>query len=511
MHHKNIWREVPPAEVVETGSRFGRAIGKYSVTVSEACNDCLRCAVVCPAKIFEVQGGKLMAPHDHRCLGVECSKKSNRCVRNCPVDAIRVGLNPSAKALGDKRWTPDLLMSTWYMAETGKLPANDLEYRVGDSGGGFDKLRIVFPKTPPRHSPAPDEIDTSISLNKRNDGRLKIDIPIPVYGGGMSFGSISQITMLSRIRAFAAWGSFTCTGEGGYPEALFPFDDNIITQVATGLFGVREETIQRVKIVEFKYAQGAKPGLGGHLLGPKVTEAVARIRETVPGSSLFSPFPFHSVYSVEDHKKHIDWIKAINLKGLVSVKVSTPTDVDMVAVGSYYAGAHIVHIDGSYGGTGAAPDVAKKNIAMPVEYAIPKVHNFLVNEGVRDQITLIASGGIRTAFDIAKAIALGADGVVTGTSELVALECLRCHNCESGRGCARGIATTDLELVGLMDLTWGTQRVINMLSCWRDQLREILRRLGMTSIRQLVGKTEVLAHLDYNSDVADDDIRQRAK
>ncbi|MBI4964927.1 MAG: alpha-hydroxy-acid oxidizing protein [Desulfomonile tiedjei] len=511
MHYKNIWSEVPSTRVVETPSRFGRAIGKYTAVVSDACNDCLKCVAICPEKVFQAQGGKLQPPRDHLCLGIECSKKSNRCVLTCPVNAIRVGLNPSIKALGDKRWTGDLLMSTWYMAETGRLPKHDLEFRIGDSNGGFDKLRFVFPKRVPKPDLDIEQIDTSIRLNKRNDGRLGIEIPIPVYGGGMSFGSISQITMLSRIRAFAAWGSFTCTGEGGYPEALFPFDDHIITQVATGLFGVREETIQRVKIVEFKYAQGAKPGLGGHLLGPKVTEAVARIRETVPGSSLFSPFPFHSVYSVEDHKKHIDWIKAINSRALVSVKVSTPSDVDMVAVGSYYAGAHIVHLDGSYGGTGAAPDVAKKNIAMPIEYAIPKVHNFLVNEGVRDEITLIASGGIRSAYDIAKAIALGADGVVTGTSELVALECVRCHNCESGRGCARGIATTDLELVGLMDLAWGTQRIVNMLHCWREQLREILYRLGLDSIRQLVGRTDVLAHLDYNSDVPDDDIRDLGK
>lgn len=507
MHYRNVWSEIPSAQVVETPSRFARGLGKYTVLVSDVCNDCLKCVAICPEKVFEAKGGKLTPPRDNLCLGVECSRKSNRCIRNCPVNAIRVGANPSARALGDRRWTADLLMSTWYMAETGRLPKNGLEYRIGDSGGGFDKLRLVFPRHLPRPGLDKSEIDTSISLNKRDHNRLKIDIAIPIYGGGMSFGSISQITMLSRIRAFAAWGSFTCTGEGGYPEALYPFDDHIITQVATGLFGVREETIQRVKIVEFKYAQGAKPGLGGHLLGPKVTEAVARIRETVPGSSLFSPFPFHSVYSVEDHKKHVDWIKAINPRGLVSVKVSTPTDVDMVAVGSYYAGAHILHLDGSYGGTGAAPDVAKKNIAMPVEYAIPKVHNFLLNEGVRDQITLIASGGIRTAYDVAKAIALGADGVVTGTPELVALECLRCHNCESGRGCARGIATTDLELVRLMDLAWGTQRIINMLHCWKEQLREILYRLGMSSIRELVGRTDTLAHLDYQSDVPDDDIR----
>ena len=130
----------------------------------------------------------------------------------------------------------------------------------------------------------------------------------------------------------------------------------MITQVATGLFGVREETIQRARIVEFKYAQGAKPGLGGHLLGDKNTPAVAAMREAVVGISLFSPFPFHSVYSVEDHKKHLDWITHVNPRRLLSAKVSTPTDVDMVAVGIYYAGAHIVHLDGSYGGTGAAPE-----------------------------------------------------------------------------------------------------------------------------------------------------------
>lgn len=508
MHRKNVWSEVPACEVVKTPSRYRNSIGKYTVVVSDACNDCLKCVAVCPVGVFEPSGGKLLSPLDHFCLGPECAKKSNRCVVNCPVNAIKVRHNPTVKALGDKRWTADLLMSAWHMAETGELPKNDTEYRVGDSQGGFDKLRFVFPKRPPNPELDKDDIDTSILLNRRNDGRHAIEIPIPVYGGGMSFGSISPVTMLSRIRAFASFGSFCCTGEGGYPEILYPFDDWIITQVATGLFGVKEETIQRVKIIEFKYAQGAKPGLGGHLLGDKVTEAVARIRETVPGSSLFSPFPFHSVYSVEDHKKHLDWIKAVNKKGLVSVKVSTPTDVDMVAVGSYYAGAHIVHIDGSYGGTGAAPDVAKKNIAMPIEYAIPKVHKFLSEEGVRDKICLIASGGARTAFDVAKAIALGADGVVTGTSDMVALECIRCHNCESGRGCARGIATTDPELLGQMDLEWGSQRIINMFSCWRDQWREILYRFGMKSIRELVGRTDLLTHLDYTTDAPEDNIRE---
>jgi glutamate synthase domain-containing protein 2 len=316
----------------------------------------------------------------------------------------------------------------------------------------------------------------------------------------MSYGSTALTVMVGRARAAKRLNTLTCTGEGGYPQELVPYKEHVITQVATGLFGVREETIRYAPVVEFKYAQGAKPGLGGHLLGDKVTPAVAAMRETVVGNALFSPFPFHSVYSVEDHKKHVDWVKEINPEVLVSVKVSTPTDVDMVAVGSYHAGAHIIHIDGSYGGTGAAPDIAKKNIAMPIEYAIPKVHGFLVAEGVRDKICLIASGGIRGALDVAKAIALGADGVVIGTAELVALECVRCGNCESGRGCARGLASTDPELSYLTTEEYAEQRIVNMYAAWRKQWCEILRQCGLKSMRELVGRTDLLVHLDYLDD-----------
>src|SRR3989454_6797826 len=147
------------------------------------------------------------------------------------------------------------------------------------------------------------------------------------------------------------------------------------------MFGVREETIQYAPIVEFKCAQGAKPGLGGHLLADKVTSEVAKMRESSMFTSLYSPFPFHSVYSVEDHKKHVDWIKTVNPHALVSVKVSTPTDVDMVAIGSYYAGANIIHIDGGYGGRGGAPEIGKKNNAKPIEEGNPKIQEYLGSEG----------------------------------------------------------------------------------------------------------------------------------
>lgn len=484
-------------EAIRTGSRFKNAIGKYRLNRTGDCIACGKCVEICPHDVHVMRRGKVFVENHHLCVGVDCPEP---CHALCPVQALTLRRNPDFDVMGDFRWTPDLLASTWHMAEFSEMPAQHLECRIGGSGGGFDKLRIKFPPVEKRNKSLPekaDNLDVGVELNRRDDNGRKIRIEVPFYGGGMSYGSVSIPTMLSRIKAAAALGTLCCTGEGGYPDELKPYDDHVITQVATGLFGVREETIQRVRIVEFKYAQGAKPGLGGHLLGDKVTAGVARMREAVVGYPLFSPFPFHSVYSVEDHKKHVDWIKAMNPKALVSVKVSTPTDVDMVAVGSYYAGAHIVHLDGSYGGTGAAPDIAKKNIAMPLEYALPKVHRFLEEEGVRDKITVIASGGVRTPHDVAKTIALGADGVCTGTADLVALECIRCHNCESGRGCARGIATTDSELIKLMDLEWGTQRIVNMFLAWRKELIRILKKLGMKSLEELVGRTDCLVHLDY--------------
>ncbi len=484
-----VWKERPAAAPV----RFPVRIGFHRIVVDRSrCTDCGICAESCRYKVHRRIEGKvsLDEPVHGACIGTACLENDWCCVQVCPWEALRIEHDPVDEVLGDRRWTAALLRETWRQARTGEPPLDGDSAMMGASGGGFDTLRLKCGDG----GLTDGYVDLSIPLNRRTEGPA-ITIPIPIYGGGMSFGSISLQVMTGRAMAAQRIGTFTSTGEGGYPEELIPYADNVITQVATGLFGVREETIRRARLVEFKYAQGAKPGLGGHLLAEKNTPQVAAMREAVPHTGLFSPFPFHSVYSVEDHKKHLDWLRAIHPDLLVSVKVSTPADVDMVAVGSYYAGANIIHLDGAYGGTGAAPDIAKKNIAQPIEYATVQVHDFLVNEGIRDQVVLMVGGGIRTADDVLKAVALGADGAVVGTAELVAIDCVRCGNCERDRGCPIGIATTDPELSRQMTAEWVRDRILNLYKSWACHMERRLRTLGMRSIAELRGRRDLLEYV----------------
>jgi ferredoxin len=209
-----VAREVRPAP-----ERYRNALGRYKIERLASCAGCGQCVRLCPHGVHTKPDGYLftLRPQDHLCIGPECAKTDHFCVARCPRKALRLSRNPSADAMGDPRWSSDLILSTWHMAATGHAPAGGLEYRHGASGGGFDRIHFSLPEKAPATAD-PRGIDTGLDLNRRRDGRPQVHIDIPVYGGGMSFGSVSIHTILAKARAAVAWNSFTCTGEGGYPD-----------------------------------------------------------------------------------------------------------------------------------------------------------------------------------------------------------------------------------------------------------------------------------------------------
>ncbi|MDD5399477.1 MAG: 4Fe-4S binding protein, partial [Dehalococcoidia bacterium] len=211
-----VRREIKPAP-----PRYRNEIAKYIIRRSDACKLCGKCAEACPQGVHVLKGGYkyFAAPRQNVCIGPSCKETGHYCVDLCPNGALKMVENPMMKVLGDHRWTSDLILATWKMAETGAPPDPEYgyQYECGDSGGGFDRLRFRFPDRPPVDL-SPDEIDTSLELNRRGDGRPQIKIDVPWYGGGMSFGSVSNVTQLSKAQAAVAFNTFTCTGEGGYME-----------------------------------------------------------------------------------------------------------------------------------------------------------------------------------------------------------------------------------------------------------------------------------------------------
>ncbi|MFQ5770602.1 MAG: glutamate synthase-related protein, partial [bacterium] len=313
---------------------------------------------------------------------------------------------------------------------------------------------------------------------------------------------------------------YTGTGEGGYPleryERLQRFFPNlsaeevrwlsqqmerwVATQTATGYFGVTEDTLRRASKIVLKFAQGAKPGLGGHILGAKVTSQVEDLRGVIAGISVFSPFPFHDVYSIEDVSKMLAWLRTINPDAIITVKISTPVDVYHVALGLVTAGADEIQIDATAGGTGAAPDIARNRIAMPLEYALSDVHKFLVEQGERNNVALVASGGIRSAYDMAKALILGADKVILGTQEIVAQQCNRCGNCEAPGGCQKGITTTVEQLEEQKEILLNAQWLINSQVAVVQHLMKMMYVWGIQDIRALRGRTDLIASWGWQED-----------
>jgi len=288
------------------------------------------------------------------------------------------------------------------------------------------------------------------------------------------------------------------TGEGGLHEDLFPYRNNIIVQVASGRFGVNPEYLNAGVAVEIKIGQGAKPGIGGHLPGEKIPLEVARTRMIPVGTDAISPAPQHDIYSIEDLRQLIYAIKETTNYKPVSVKIAAVHNVAAIASGVVRAGADIVYIDGFRGGTGAAPSIIRDHLGIPIEHALAAVDDRLRQEGIRNEASIIAAGGIRSSADVAKAIALGADAVGIGTAALITMGCTTCGKCYTGN-CSWGITTQRPELTARLDPEVFAERLTNLIRAWSHELKEILGALGINSIESLRGNRERLRGVGLDS------------
>jgi glutamate synthase domain-containing protein 2 len=332
----------------------------------------------------------------------------------------------------------------------------------------------------------PDRVEFG-SVGLKTELAPQVKLEVPVMFSALSYGAVSLNVQESLARAATEMGTLWNTGEGGLHPKLYKYGDNTIVQVASGRFGVNPEYLDVARVVEIKIGQGAKPGIGGHLPGEKVSAEVAKTRMIPRGTDALSPAPQHDIYSIEDLAQLVYALKeATNYTKPVAVKIAAVHNSAAIASGMVRAGADIIVLDGLRGATGAAPKIIRDNVGIPIELALASVDDRLRQEGIRNQASVVIAGGIRNSGDVAKAIALGADAVYIATAALVALGCTVCQQCHTGK-CAWGICTTDLWLTKRVNPDIGARRLSNLLRGWRLELKDILGGMGINALESLRG------------------------
>jgi glutamate synthase (NADPH/NADH) large chain len=323
---------------------------------------------------------------------------------------------------------------------------------------------------------------------------------------GMSLGALSPEAHKTLNIAMNRIGAKSDSGEGGEDPAHFlpmPNGDNAsakIKQVASGRFGVTAEYLNQCEELEIKIAQGAKPGEGGQLPGIKVTELIAKLRHSTPGVSLISPPPHHDIYSIEDLAQLIYDLKQINPRAKVCVKLVSQSGVGTIAAGVAKAKADVILISGHNGGTGASPQTSIKYAGLPWEMGLSEAHQVLTINRLRDRVILRTDGGLRTGRDVVMAAMLGAEEFGVGTAALIAMGCIMVRQCQSNT-CPVGVCTQNPAL--REKFTGSADKVVNLISFYAEEVREVLARVGARSIEEVIGRSDLLtqvsrgaAHLD---------------
>ena len=309
--------------------------------------------------------------------------------------------------------------------------------------------------------------------------------------GAMSYGSISREAHECLAQAMNLLGGKSNSGEGGEePDRLAdPARNSAIKQVASGRFGVTSEYLVSAQEIQIKLAQGAKPGEGGHLPAGKVYPWIAKCRHATPGVSLISPPPHHDIYSIEDLSQLIYDLKCANRQARISVKLVSEAGVGTIAAGVAKAGAQVVLISGFDGGTGAAPRTSIHHAGLPWELGLAETHQTLLQNGLRSRVVVETDGKLMSGRDVAIACMLGAEEFGFATAPLVTLGCVMMRVCNLDT-CPVGVATQNPEL--RKRFCGKPEYVVNFMRFIAQELREHMAKLGVRTVDELVGRTDLL-------------------
>ena len=342
----------------------------------------------------------------------------------------------------------------------------------------------------------PVDSATAISLDEVEP----VESILPRFdSAGMSLGALSPEAHEALAAAMNRMGARSNSGEGGEDSVRFGTERmSKIKQIASGRFGVTPHYLVNAEVLQIKVAQGAKPGEGGQLPGGKVNDLIARLRYSVPGVTLISPPPHHDIYSIEDLAQLIFDLKQVNPKALVSVKLVSEPGVGTIAAGVAKAYADLITISGYDGGTAASPLTSIRYAGSPFELGLAEVQQTLRGNNLRGSIRLQADGGLKTGLDVIKAAILGAESFGFGTAPMVALGCKYLRICHLNN-CATGVATQHQKLRD--DHFNGTvEMVMNYFNFVATETREWLARLGVASLEELIGRTDLLEALPGDTD-----------
>ena len=464
------------------------------------------------AKIFESIG--LSEDLLRRYFGTEVSTIGGIGLKEIARDAIALHdeayLSPLTshhsplKNHGQFSWRKDGIKHAWNPETIAKL---QLACRQGDYEKFKEWSKLVDEKEDPiflRDFLSFKKVSTPLHNREGQGGGspISIDEVEPVESivkhfvtGAMSFGALSIEAHEALALAMNKLGTRSNTGEGGEDNARYHSEVDGVSlssktkQIASGRFGVTAEYLVNAEEIQIKVAQGAKPGEGGQLPGFKVNEIIAKTRNAIPGISLISPPPHHDIYSIEDLAQLIFDLKNINPTAAVSVKLVAESGVGTIAAGVAKAKADLIVISGAEGGTGASPASSMRFAGISPEIGLAETQQTLVHNGLRNQVRLQADGQLKTAKDVIIMAMLGADEFSFGTLPLIVLGCVMMRKCNTNT-CPMGVATQNPEL--RKHFEGRAEYVVNFFTFLAQQVREYLSEIGVHSLKEIIGHTELI-------------------